>query len=204
MKKSELVKLKKLLKQEIDRRERINMLLSNDLIQEFLLLNNLNIHELEINDKWYILNEILKDFQITESNGILVCTGSYFTNRITSYHEIDFEEVPISFTDPYVQYQKFEDIETNKIYTAYTDKGIERKINYLKGVKMNPKEFCHSRYKCLLVSELIAKYVIFNPYNSSKNKNGFKEVQKDFFLTAIEQGQPKAKQLILSKYPQMK
>lgn len=204
MKKSELVKLKKLLKQEIDRRDRINKLLSNNSIQEFLLLNNLNIHELQIDDKWLILNEILKDFQITESNGILVCTGSYLISRITSYHETDFEEVSVSFDDPYVQYQKFEDIETRKIYTAHTDKDIQRKIDYLNGIKMDPKEFCHSRYKSLLVSELMAKHIILNPYNTSKNKNGFMEVQKDFFTTAIEQGQPKAKELILNKYPQMK
>lgn len=204
MKKSELVKLKKLLKQEIDRRDRINKLLSNNLIQEFLLLNNLNIHELQIDDKWLILNELLKDFQITESNGILVCTGSYLISRITSYHETDFEEISVSFDDPYVQYQKFEDIETRKIYTAHTDKDIQRKIDYLNGIKMDPKEFCHFRYKSLLVSELMTKYIILNPYNTSKNENGFMEVQKDFFTTAIEQGQPKAKELILNKYPQMK
>mgnify|MGYP003312203812 CR=1 FL=1 len=30
------------------------------------------------------------------------------------------------------------------------------------------------------------KYTILNPYNSSKNSNGFNEVRKDFFKTAIE------------------
>ena len=35
MNKSELIKLKKMLRQEIDRRNRINELLSNGLIQEF-------------------------------------------------------------------------------------------------------------------------------------------------------------------------
>ena len=45
MNKSELIKLKKMLRQEIDRRNRINELLSNGLIQEFLSLNNLNINE---------------------------------------------------------------------------------------------------------------------------------------------------------------
>ena len=48
------------------------------------------------------------------------------------------------------------------------------------------------------------KYMILNPYSSSKNENGFKEVQKDFFTTALEKGQPKAKQLVLSKYQQMR
>ena len=48
------------------------------------------------------------------------------------------------------------------------------------------------------------RYIILNPYNTSKNNNGFTEVQKDFFKTAIEQGQPKAKQLVLTKYQRMK
>ena len=39
MKKSELVKLKKLLKYEEERRNRVNELLSNNLIKEFLSLN---------------------------------------------------------------------------------------------------------------------------------------------------------------------
>ena len=43
-------------------------------------------------------------------------------------------------------------------------------------------------------------YIILNPYSSSKNENGFKEVQKDFFTTAVVKGQPKAKQLVLGKY----
>ena len=54
-----------------------------------------------------------------------------------------------------------------------------------------------------IVKTIEEKYTILNPYNSSKKDNGFKEVQKDFFTTAIEKGQPKAKQLVLSKYPQM-
>ena len=55
MKKSELVQLKKLLKYEEERINRINDLLSNNLIKEFLSLNNLNIDKLEIDDKWMIL-----------------------------------------------------------------------------------------------------------------------------------------------------
>lgn len=48
------------------------------------------------------------------------------------------------------------------------------------------------------------KYTILNPYNSSKNNNGFMEVQNDFFTTAVEKGQSKAKKLVLSKYSQMR
>ena len=85
MKKIELIKLKRLLNQEKDRRNRINELLSNDLILEFLSLNNLNINRLQSDDNWLILEEVLKEFEITESNGILVCTGSYLTGENSCY-----------------------------------------------------------------------------------------------------------------------
>lgn len=208
MKKSELIKLKKLLQQEIDRRKRIKELLLNDLIQEFLTLNNLNINELQSDDKWPILKDLLREFQITESNGILVCTGSYLVACSIGYQETDYYTKEVSFDNPYIEYQTFEDIETSKIHTAYTDKHIQSRLEeenkYYSRTPMTPSEFCHSRYRRYLVSELMGKYIILNPYNSSKNNNGFTEVQKDFFTTAIEIGQPKAIQLILSKYPRMK
>ena len=208
MKKSELIKLKKLLQQETDRRNRINGLLSNGLIQEFLSLNNLNINELQSDDKWLILKELLKEFQITESNGILVCTGSYLVTCDICYQETNYYSKEVSFDNPYIEYQTFKDIETRKIHTAYTDKHIQKEFEEEKKIytrsQMTPSEFCHSRYGRYLVSELMEKYIILNPYNSSKNSNGFNEVQKDFFTTAIENGQPKAKQLVLNKYPRMR
>ena len=208
MKKSELIKLKKLLQQETDRRNRINELLSNGLIQEFLSLNNLNINELQSDDKWLILKEFLKNFEITGSNGILVCTGSYLTDCSICYQETNYYTKEVPFDNPYIEYQTFEDIETNKIHTAYTDKHIQKELEEEKRIytrsQMTPSEFCHKRYGRYLVSELMEKYIILNPYNSSKNSNGFNEVQKDFFTTAIENGQPKAKQLVLNKYPRMR
>ena len=209
MKKSELIKLKKLLQKEIARRERINELLSNNLIQEFMLLNNLNVQDLSIDDKWIILEELLKEFEITESNGILVCVGCFVTACSICYQETDYYEKEVSFDSGYIKYQRFKDIETNKIYTAYCDGYIQRKFEEHKNLifpnipNMSPSEFCHNRYG-RLTSELKEKYILLNPYNSSKNGNGFKEVRKDFFITAIEKGQPKAKQLVLTKYPKIK
>ena len=209
MKKSELIKLKKLLQKEIARRDRINELLSNNLIQEFMLLNNLNVQDLSIDDRWIILEELLKEFEITESNGILVCVGCFVTACSICYQETDYYEKEVSFDSGYIKYQRFKDIETNKIYTAYCDGYIQRKFEEHKNLifpnipNMSPSEFCHNRYG-RLISELKEKYILLNPYNSSKNGNGFKEVRKDFFITAIEKGQPKAKQLVLTKYPQIK
>lgn len=208
MNKSELIKLKKLLKKETERRNRINELLQDELIQEFLSLNKLDIQEIPTHDNWIILEDILKDYEITESNGILVCIGSFITACSICYQETDYHEQEVSFNSEYIEYQRFKDIETNKLYTAYCDSYIETLVDeekaYYPRMKIIPSEFCHKRYGRYLTSELKEKYTILNPYNSSKNSNGFKEVQKDFFETAIDKGQPKAKQLLLSKYPQMR
>ena len=120
MKKTELIKLKKLLQQEIIKRNKINTLLSNELIQEFKSLTNLNINELQLNDNWTILEEILNNFQITESNGILVCTGSYLVCCNIYYQETEYYAKEELFNNPNIEYQIFEDIETRKIYVAYT------------------------------------------------------------------------------------
>lgn len=207
MKKTELVKLKRLLQQEINRRNRINELLTNDLIQEFLSLNNIEINKLSLDDKWLILEELLKEFKITESNGILVCTGNYRIECSICYQDTNYYTTEVPFDSQYIEYQLFKDIETYKIYTASPDKYIKRVINeeneHSIRTDLTLREFCHDKYDRYLTSELKEKYTILNPYNSSKKDNGFKEVQKDFFTTAIEKGQPKAKQLVLSKYPQM-
>lgn len=208
MKKTELIKLKKLLQQEIIKRNKINTLLSNELIQEFESLTNLNINELQLNDNWTILEEILNNFQITESNGILVCTGSYLVCCNIYYQETEYYTKESSFNNPNIEYQIFEDIETRKMYVAYTEKYIKDKIEeqkkYYNIEDITPSEFCYKKYGRYLVSDLIKKYIVLNPYNSSENRNGFNDVQKDFFIAAIEKGQPKAKQLVLNKYPKLK
>lgn len=208
MKKTELIKLKKLLQQEIIKRNKINTLLSNELIQEFKSLTNLNINELQLNDNWTILEEILNNFQITESNGILVCTGSYLVCCNIYYQETEYYTKESSFNNPNIEYQIFEDIETRKMYVAYTEKYIKDKIEeqkkYYNMEDITLSEFCYKKYGRYLVSDLIKKYIVLNPYNSSENRNGFNDVQKDFFITTIEKGQPKAKQLVLNKYPKLK
>lgn len=214
MKTEELKKLKKLLNEEIIKRNRVNELLNDKLIQEFMQLNKQNIIKLET-DKWLVLQEILKEFRITESNRILVCTGYY---RILDHSkewwggDYNSEKMPFKYAkSPLSEYQKFEDIETNKVYIAFKDDYIQQCIDTrerihagLKYDYQTPSEYCHEEYGKYLVSEFLSRYTVLNPYNSEKNKNGFNDVQKDFFLTAIEQGQPTAKKLVLSKYPKMK
>lgn len=208
MKREELIKLKKLYNKEVAKINRINELLLNDYVKEFIKLNNLNIEKLSVDDKWVLLNEILKDFPITESNGILVLTKSYLTTCKICYEDTNYYKEEVSFDNPEIEYQSFKDIETNKVYIAYLDNYIQKDIaesnRYYNNEIMTTSEFCHKYYKRRLVSELKKEFNLLNPYNSRENNNGFNEVRKDFFETALSKGQGAAKKLVLSKYPLMK
>ena len=76
------------------------------------------MNELQTEDIWPILSEILKDFKITESNGILVCTASFIGRCSICYEETEYYHKKVAFDYPRIEYQTFEDIETMKKYTA--------------------------------------------------------------------------------------
>ncbi len=81
-----------------------------------------------------------------------------------------------------IEYQTFEDIETNKIHTSYTDKHIQSRLEkenkYYTTSKMTHSEFCYKRYGRYSVSS-------WKNIRYYKNSNGFTKVQKDFFTTTI-------------------
>lgn len=211
MKREELIKLKKMFNQELERRARINQLLQEDNVLEYLKLNGINPERMQIEDKWSIINELLKNIEITETNGILVHTSNYKYGCHICYEETDYYRIIVPFDDSEIEYQTFRNIETGEIYTSCPDDyvksefdGNEYKYRFPNKPNMTLSEFCFELHNSLLTSELMKKYIILNPYNSSKNQNGYEEVRKDFFETAITKGQPSAKKLILSKYPLMK
>lgn len=76
MKKEELVKLKRILNKELERRTRSNLLLQEGLVREYLKLNGISAERLQVEDIWPILKEILNNFEITDTNGILVYINS--------------------------------------------------------------------------------------------------------------------------------
>ena len=77
MKREELIKLKKMYNQELERRIRINQLLKEDNVLEYLKLNGINLERMQIEDMWSIIKELLKNIEITETNSILVHTSNY-------------------------------------------------------------------------------------------------------------------------------
>ena len=213
MKREELIKLKKMYNQELERRTRINQLLKEDNVLEDLKLNGINLERMQIEDMWSIIKELLKNIEITETNSILVHTSNYMLECKMCYEETDYYRITVPFNDNKTEYQTFRNIETGKIYTSCSDDYVKTEFdnnNYSyyfpnkNESNITLSEFCHKFYNRVLTSELRQKYTILNPYNSSKNQNGYEEVRKDFFETAITKGQTSAKKLILSKYPLMK
>ena len=213
MKREELIKLKKMYNQELERRTRINQLLKEDNVLEYLKLNGIKLERMQIEDTWSIIKELLKNIEITETNSILVHTSNYMLECKMCYEETDYYRIAVSFNDNKTEYQTFRNIETGKIYTSCSDDYVKNEFDNNNHSYYFPdknesnitlSEFCHKFYNRVLTSELRQKYTILNPYNSSKNQNGYEEVRKDFFETAITKGQTSAKKLILSKYPLMK
>ena len=211
MKREELIKLKKMYNKELERRTRINQLLKEDNVLEYLKLNGINLERMQIEDTWSIIKELLKNIEITETNSILVHTSNYMLECKICYEETDYYRITVPFNDSETEYQTFRNIETGKIYTSCSDDYVKSefdsndyKYRFPNKPNMTLNEFCLELHNRLLTSELRQKYTILNPYNSSKNQNGYEEVRKDFFETAITKGQTSAKKLILSKYPLMK
>lgn len=186
MKKSELLRLRKELLQEIERRKRVNELLETELIKEFIKLSNVKVKELKDDDKRAILHSILENFTITETNGIYVCTGSFYTDYDICYEETNYYTKSTDFDSKYAEYRIYRDIEDGKTRRAY--------------LKLDDNK---RRYHELLSSEFEGKNIVLNPNNSPNNENGYAEVREKFFVTAVDKGQAKAKKLILEEYPRM-
>lgn len=204
MKKEELVNLRRLLNQELDRRNRSNCLLYAYSVKKFLELNGLKIDEWQVDDRWLIIQDFLKTFKITETNGIFVCIGNYRAAWNVDFHVTEFYDEPLSFHDDRGEYLLFKDIESEDVLTGFSNDWI----NYLYDNRMSSEkdlsydEFFKKRFpNKLLASTLIQSHITLNPCNNSINNNGYNKVRKLFFETAIDEGQSAAKKLILSKYP---
>lgn len=207
MKREELVRLKRMLNKELERRTKSNLLLQEELVKKYLELNGINAERLQTDDIWPILKEILTGFEITETNGILVCIGAFITDCKITYEDTDYFQRQVPFNYEMPEYMIFKDIETLTNYRGYCDKNIEylyiQRSSYYQDLSFYEYfQRIHSNGK--LVSELLQNNIILNPYNGNEIHNNFGEVRKDFFETAIVKGQPAAKKLILSKYPIMK
>ena len=185
MTRNELIKLRNLVDQEKQRRERIKELLVNPLLQEYLNITSTDYKELAQCNITEILNQILSTFTITKTNGIYVCTGAYYVDCDICYQDTSYYTRSADIDSNIAEYRLYTNIENDKRYKAVKDKTIRNWDN-------NPS-----------FNEFESNNIILNPYNTNVDMNGYNEVKYDFFNTAIKDGQAKAKKLVLSKYPRL-
>ena len=176
MRKNELIKLRKLVNDEMLRRKRINELLKNKLVQEYLQITKTNSIDLsiDVND---ILSRVLELYAITSTNGIYVCTDAYYSYS-DLYYELKTIEVDINSDN--AEYKIYKDIESNE--------------------EIRAQKSDRNRYSEPLISDFEKDNIVLNPYNTYVNNNGFSEVKNDFFIESLNHGQAKARKYILSKY----
>ena len=172
MKKSELIELRELIREEKNRRKRISELLKNNSVKEILELSKTVIVE-ENED---ILRKILKSYKVTSTNDIYVCTCSYYTY----YGYADTYEFLVPLDSSKAESKIYCNIESCESVSAKADSLIFGKI-----------------------TDFENDHIVLNTSNVSGDKNGFDEVREEFFDIALRQGQLKAKNLILSKYPRL-
>lgn len=183
MKRNELVCLKKTLKYEKERILRINELLQNENVIEFLKLKEIDKQVLTI-DEWEIIKKILEDYKLTQTNGIYVCTGAFYEDCNICYQETTYYTRAVDLFSELALYRSYRDIESGVVKHAYLDATEIGK-------------------SVVLAKDFEQENIVLNPYGTNKNKNGYDEVRKTFFIEAIKNGQPKAKQLILNRYNKM-
>lgn len=181
MKRNELIELRELVSNEIKRRERIKDLLKNNLIQEYLRITSTEYKDLDESNITEILEQILSSFEITQTNGIYVCTSAYYIDCDICYEETNYYSRNVNINSEYAEHRVYTDIESGQT---------------IKGHK-------EDHYGRPLMRDFENENIILNPYNTSTNRNGYDEVKMDFFKTSIEKGQAKAKKLVLSKYPRL-
>lgn len=184
MKTSELTKLRKLYKLEYERLNKISELSKENKVNEFIKLTNIDIDKLIDIDDNKIIDNILKNINITNTNNIYVCTKQCSCTSDWCDPETNYYIVNVPFDSKYFEFRYYQNIETLKYVIAYSK-----------------PEFIDYRIKnAYLTSNFEDSHIVLNPYNTYENNNGFDEVRKEFLTNCINMSQEKAKKLILDKY----
>lgn len=178
MRNSELINLRNQVKKEISKRRQINQYLNNEAVLGYLNLIGETTYKKDLQNIREMLVGILKNFEITETNGIYVCTKAYDEDHqgpLIYYCRPDSKSIP--------DYKCYMDIESRK--------EVSTKMIY--GPSIQDFERSH---------------IVLNPYNASYNDknikdNGYEEVRLDFFEECYHYGQYEAVQKVLRKYPRI-
>jgi hypothetical protein len=178
MKKNELINLRRLVKAEIERRQRINQYLDNEVVLEYLRFIGEDTNKKNLENIRGMLKGILRNFEVKETNGIYVCTKAYDEDNsapILYYCRPDSKYG--AFYKSYVDIESREEVSTRTIY--------------------GPS-----------ISDFERSHIVLNPYNASYRDekieaNGYEDVRLDFFEECYKSSQYEAVQKVLKKYPRI-
>ena len=178
MNKNEITKLRKQIHDEIEKRKKINHYLDNEVVQDYLKLIGESTDKKEVENIREILVNILRNFEVKNTNGIYVCTKAYDEDN----------SAPIL-------YPRTPEGKGGVDCKCYMD--IESKKEVVTNCVIGPS-----------IYDFEKRYIVINPYNAPYNDkkivlNGFEEVRLDFFEECYKNGQYKAVQKVLSKYPRI-
>ena len=164
-------------------------------IKELRIKNNLS--QLELANILYVSNKTISSWENNRTNPDInfifklcdifhVSFYSLVDNEYCNicYQETNYYTYPTDLFSELARYRVYKDVESGVIKHAY----------------LSLKD-CDCQ--AILTKDFESKNIVLNPYGTYKNKNGYDEVRKLFFLEAIKNGQPKAKQLVLSKFNKM-
>ena len=178
MKKSELIKLRKQVKEEIARRDKINQYLDSKDVLEYLNLIGVSTKKRDPENIREMLIDILKDFTVKETNGIYVCTKAF---------DMDSHAPVIYYFKP--------ESKCSSDYMCYKD--IESGKEFVTDCYLGPTAYDFER-----------SHIVLNPYNAAYNdknikNNGYEEVRLDFFEESYKSSQSRGVQKVLEKYPKI-
>lgn len=205
MRRNELIYLRSELEREKEKRKEYNDLLKageigrssiivEGLVEQWNLDINSLIFEPRTMDEYQIIEYILRNYSITGTNGIYVCTNACCSDCDICYEETTWYTEELAIDNPRAEFKLYTDIESKGIIKAYSEKQIKEYKD--RGMARFFKD-------AILIPYFESEHIVLNPHNNHQNENGFAEVRKDFLLSAIHGGQAKAKKLVLSKYPRM-
>jgi hypothetical protein len=128
-----------------------------------------------------VIKEILDSYKISKTNGIYVCTKAYYFDPHVVYQDLVCTTVDVDIDSKCAERRIYYDIESGALERAFKEE------NNFYPTFHDFEDF----------------NIVLNPYNTSKDKNGYEEVRMDFFENAIKYGQAKSKKLLLSKYKKL-
>lgn len=178
MKNSELTLLRKQVREEIEKRKALLELIKDESVKDLLEHFGIKEEMADISNIRGILNRIISNIKITETNEIYVCIKAY---------DEDSHAPCVYYVSPSVS-----DTPDVKCYkNIETGKEIKTSIIY------GPT-----------ITEFERSHTVLNPYNAPYDDktikaNGYNEVRLDFFEECYKNGQNKAVQKILKKYPRI-